>query len=98
MDFQRLILDHVTIPERARPVVTELGWRVRLTRRTTRFEVTIDGGDTWSATHSWDGPISAGHIVRAGREIFSHYRGARIVEYEEVNGVWIPRIEQEEEE
>ena len=95
MDWNKLILDHVTVPK---PPVTEVGWRVRLTGATTRFEVTIDDGDTWTTTHTWDGPHTAGDIVRAGYAVGAQHPGARLVEYEEVNGTWIPRIEEEEEE
>ena len=92
MDWNKLVFDHVTVPK---PPVTEIGWRVRRTDTTTRFEITVDDGDTWTQTHSWDRP-TAGDIVRAGYAIFAQYPGARVVEYEEVNGVWIPRIEEEE--
>jgi hypothetical protein len=92
MDWNKLILDHVTVPK---PPVTEVGWRVRRTDTTTRFEVTTDDGDTWTQTHSWDCP-TAGDVVRAGYAIFAKHPGARITEFEEVNGVWIPRIEEEE--
>lgn len=43
MDFEKMILDHVTVPK---PPVTEVGWRVRRTDTTTRFEITVDDGDT----------------------------------------------------
>lgn len=92
MDFEKMILDHVTVPK---PPVTEVGWRVRIGDNNSCFEITTDDGDTWTQTHSWDRP-TAGDIVRAGYAIFVQYRGARVVEYEEVNGVWIPRIEEEE--
>jgi hypothetical protein len=94
MDFEKMILDHVTVPK---PPVTEVGWRVRRTDTTTRFEVTVDDGDTWTTTHTWDGPHTAGDIVRAGYAIFAKYPGARVTEFEKINGTWIPRIEEEEE-
>lgn len=94
MDFEKMILDHVTVPK---PPVTEVGWRVRRTDTTTRFEITVDDGDTWTTTHTWDGPHTAGDVVRAGYAIFAKYPGARVTEFEEVNGTWIPRIEEEEE-
>ena len=92
MDWNKLILDHVTVPK---PPVTEVGWRVRLTCTTTRFEITTDDGETWTQTHSWDRP-TAGDIVRAGYAIFAQYPGARLTEFEKINGTWIPRIEEEE--
>ena len=106
MDFEKMILDHVTVPK---PPVTEIGWRVRIgdidrraviitgcALRVTRFEITTDDGDTWTTTHFWEGTPNAGAIVRAGYAIFAQYPGARVVEYEEINGTWIPRIEEEE--
>ena len=57
--------------------------------------VSLDG-ETWTNTHFWHVMPTAGDVVRAGYAIFAQYRGARVVEYEEVNGVWIPRIEEEE--
>jgi len=79
--------------------VTEVGWRVRLTGHfEVAFDITIDDGETWTTTHSWHRP-TAGDIVRAGYAAAAqHPWGARLVEFEEVNGTWIPRIEQEEEE
>jgi hypothetical protein len=94
MDWNKLVTDHVTVPK---PPVTEVGWRVRRTDTTTRFEITVDDGDTWMTTHTWDGPHTAGDIVRAGYAIFAQYPGARITEFEKINGTWIPRIEEEEE-
>ena len=95
MDWNKLILDHVTVPK---PPVTEVGWRVRIDTRfdCTRFDITTDDGDTWTTTQFWEGTPNAGAIVRAGYAIFAQYPGARVVEYEEINGVWIPRIEEEE--
>lgn len=92
MDWNNLVFDHVTVPK---PPVTEVGWRVRL-HAGTRFEITIDGGDTWTTTYTWHRP-TAGDIVRAGYAAAAQYPGARLVEYEEINGTWIPRIEEEEE-
>ena len=49
MDFQKMILDHVTVPK---PLVTEVGWRVREWFCTENqapafcFEITTDDGDT----------------------------------------------------
>ena len=94
MNWNKLVFDHVTVPK---PPVTEVGWRMRMTDTTTRFEITVDDGDTWTTTHTWDGPHTAGDVVRAGYAIFAKYPGARVVEYEEINGTWIPRIEEEEE-
>ena len=96
MDFEKMILDHARWHLRRRACV-EVGWRVRRTDTTTRFEVTVDDGDTWTTTHTWDGPHTAGDVVRAGYAIFALYPGARVVEFEEVNGTWIPRIEEEAE-
>lgn len=98
MDFEKMILDHVAVPK---PPVTEVGWRVREWFCTETqapafcFEITTDDGETWTQTHSWDRP-TAGDVVRAGYAIFAQYPGARFTEFEEVNGVWIPRIEEEE--
>lgn len=93
MDFEKMILDHVTVPK---PPVTEVGWRVRIGDNNSCFDITTDDGDTWTQTHSWDRP-TAGDIVRAGYAIFAQYPGARLTEFEEINGTWIPRIEEEEE-
>lgn len=92
MDFEKMILDHVTVPK---PPVTEVGWRMRMAGTTIFFEVTVDDGDTWTQTHSWDRP-TAGDVVRAGYAMVAQYPGARTTEFEEVNGTWIPRIEEEE--
>lgn len=103
MDWNKLILDHVTVPK---PPVTEVGWRVRNCpasslwphKIVTLFEITTDDGDTWINTHFWHKPPTAGDIVRADYAVGAQHPGARLVEYEEINGTWIPRIEQEEEE
>ena len=94
MDWNKLILDHVTVTV-PKPPVTEVGWRLRRTGTTIFFEVTTDDGDTWTQTHSWDRP-TAGDIVRAGYAMVAQHPGARVTEFEEINGTWIPRIEEEE--
>ena len=78
--------------------VDHVGWRVRIDTYfdCTRFDITTDGGNKWTTTHFWEGTPSAGAIVRAGYAIFAQHPGSRIVEFEEVNGTWIPRIEEEE--
>lgn len=93
MDWNKLILDHVTVPK---PPVTEVGWRVRIGDNNSCFDITTDDGDTWTTTQFWEGTPNAGAIVRAGYAIFAQHPGARVTEFEEVNGVWIPRIEEEE--
>lgn len=84
----------------------EVGWRVEtlIVERpklynhiVTHFDITVDGGDNWITTQSWQGLASAGDIVRAAYAIFAQYPSARFVEYQDIEGTWIPRIEQEEE-
>ena len=90
-----MILDHVTVPSAP---VTEVGWRVRVDTYfdCTRFDITTDG-DKWTTVHFWEGTPSAGAIVRAGHAIFAKYPGACFIEYEEIDGTWIPRVEPDEE-
>jgi hypothetical protein len=63
----------------------------------TLFDITTDDGETWTNTHFWHVMPTAGDVVRAGYAIFAQYPGARVTEFEEINGTWIPRIEEEEE-
>lgn len=88
-----MILDQSTA---LHPPSTEVGWRVRLIGHfKVAFDITIDG-ETWTTTHSWDRP-TPGDIVSAGFVTADNHPDARLVEYEEIDGTWIPRVEQEEE-
>ena len=93
IDFQQLILDHVTIPARARPVV---GWRVRhdpCFPMIRRFDVTTNGGRTWATTREWTGLLAPSEVETALAELVATCGTARLtafVESEPESDEWVP--------